>query len=154
MAPSSSDQLKYQWSRIINEGEEKIEDKESFKDSDSQALVIDGFEVKYAGIYRCVISTSSRPVVSMSAEVELDLPGKLIARCIDSIPTLRNELLFLYTEPPEEFSTKMSNKQFLLYLNTNGIYYDVCKKLEGKLEIHHHNTFYCRDILLSLSQYL
>jgi hypothetical protein len=55
-----------------------------------------------------------------------------------SIPALRNELLFLYTEPPEEFSTKMSSEQFLLYLNANGIDYDVCKKLEGKLEIHRH----------------
>jgi hypothetical protein len=76
MASSSNDQLKYQWSRIINEGEEKIEDDECFKNSDSDTMVIGGFEVKYAGIYRCVISTSSRPVVSMSAEVELNLPGK------------------------------------------------------------------------------
>jgi hypothetical protein len=68
-----------------------------------------------------------------------------------SIPALR---IFLYTEPPEEFSTKMSSKQFLLYLNANGIDYDICRKLEGKLEKHHHITFYYRDILLSLSQYL
>jgi hypothetical protein len=85
MAASSSGQLKYQWSRIINKKEEKIENNESFKNSDSKTLVIDGFEVKYAGIYQCVISTSSRPVVSMSAEVELDLPGKLIARCNDFV---------------------------------------------------------------------
>ena len=82
MINSSSDQLKYQWSRIINEVEEKIEDKECFKNSDSKVMVIDGFEVKYAGTYRCVISTSSRPVVSMSAEVELDIPGKLITKLI------------------------------------------------------------------------
>ena len=78
MTNSSSGQLKYQWSRIINDEEEKIEDKECFKNSDSKVMVINGFEGKYAGIYRCVISTSNRPVVSMSAEVELDLPGKLI----------------------------------------------------------------------------
>ena len=41
---------------------------------------------------------------------------------------------FYCTEPPEEFSTKMSNKQFLLYLNANGIYYDVCKELKGTIE--------------------
>jgi hypothetical protein len=76
MAASSSGQLKYQWSRIINEGEEKIEDDECVKNSDSKTLVIDGFEVKYAGIYQCIVSTSSQPVVSMSAEVELYLPGK------------------------------------------------------------------------------
>ena len=78
MTNSSSDQLKYQWSRIINDEEEKIEDKEYFKNSDSKVMVIDGFESKYAGTYRCVISTSSRPIVSMSAEVEVDIPGKLV----------------------------------------------------------------------------
>ena len=45
-------------------------------------------------------------------------------------------MVLLYTEPPEEFSIKMSNRQFLLYLNVNGIHYDVCKKLKGKLEIY------------------
>jgi hypothetical protein len=77
---SSSGQLKYQWSRIINEEEEKIEDDECVRNSDSKTLEIDELEIKYAGIYRCVISTSSQPIVSMSAEVELDLPGKFIAR--------------------------------------------------------------------------
>ena len=79
MATVSTRQLEYQWSRIINDEEEKIEDEECFKNSDSNTLTIDGFEIRYAGTYRCVISTSSQPVVSMSAEVELDLPGKLIA---------------------------------------------------------------------------
>ena len=40
---------------------------------------------------------------------------------------------FLYytTEPPEDFSAEMSNKQFWLYLNANGIRYKVCKQLKG-----------------------
>ena len=76
MATSSNSQLKYQWSRIINDKEEKIEDEEYFKNSDSKTMKIDNFESNYAGTYRCVISTSSQLVVSMSAEVELDLPGK------------------------------------------------------------------------------
>jgi hypothetical protein len=75
MTTSSSDQLKYQWSIVNDEGEEIIEDGECFKNSDSNTLIIDCFESKYAGTYRCVISTSNQPVVSMSAEVELDLPG-------------------------------------------------------------------------------
>ena len=79
MTTASSIQLKYQWSRIISDEEEKFEDEECFKNSDSKAMVIDSFEIRYAGTYRCVISTTNRPVVSMSAEVELDLPGKLIA---------------------------------------------------------------------------
>ena len=76
MATSSSCQLNYQWSRIINEKAEKIEDEECFKNSDSNTLIVDSFESKYAGTYQCVISISNQPVVSMSAEVELDLPGK------------------------------------------------------------------------------
>ena len=76
MATSNSGELEYQWSRIINDEEEKIQDEECFKNSDSKTMVINGFESKYAGTYRCVISTSSQPIVSMSAEVELDLPGK------------------------------------------------------------------------------
>ena len=75
MITTSSGQLEYQWSRIINDEEEKIEDEEYFKNSDSKTMVIGGFEGKYTGTYRCVVSTSNRPVVSMSAEVELDLPG-------------------------------------------------------------------------------
>ena len=70
-----SGQLEYQWSRIINDEQEKIEDGECFKNSDSKTMVLDAFESKYAGTYRCVISTSNRPIVSMSAEVELDIPG-------------------------------------------------------------------------------
>ena len=93
MTNSSSDQLKYQWSRIINDEEEKIEDNECFKNSDSKVIMIDGFEIKYAGTYRCVISTSSRPVVSISAEVELDIPGKLITNmmiiALEYIPTFK-----------------------------------------------------------------
>ena len=76
MATASRDQLEYQWSRIINDEVEKIEDKECFKNSNSNTLVINDFEGKYAGTYRCVILTSNQSVVSMSAEVELDLPGK------------------------------------------------------------------------------
>ena len=80
MTTSRGGQLKYQWSRIINEVEEKIEDEECYKNSDSKILKIDGFESKYAGTYRCVISTSNRPIVSMSAEMEVNLPGKVITR--------------------------------------------------------------------------
>ena len=126
----SSGQLKYRWTRIIKEQQEKLEDEECFKNIDSNILVINDFESRYAGTYRCVISSSNKPTVSMSAEVELDLPGKLIAR-FNGIPAF----YVYYTEPPEEFSTKMSDGLFMLYLNANGIHYDVCKKLKSKLEI-------------------
>ena len=45
-------------------------------------------------------------------------------------------------EPPEDFSFEMSDRQFLLYLNANGIYYDVCKKLRGKIETHNVTLHY------------
>ena len=73
---ASSGQLKYQWSKIINDEEEKIEDEECFKNSDSKSMVINAFESNVAGTYRCVISTSNQLVLSMSLEVELHLPGK------------------------------------------------------------------------------
>ena len=76
MTTASSGLLKYQWSRIINDEEEKIKDEECFKNSDSKTMVIANFEGKYAGTYRCVISTSSQPIISMTAEVELHLPGR------------------------------------------------------------------------------
>ena len=75
MATSSSDQIKYQWSVIIK-GEDISEDEGCFKNRDSERLTIDCFESKLAGIYKCVISTSTQPVVSISAEVQLHLPGK------------------------------------------------------------------------------
>ena len=78
MTTASSGQLKYQWSRIINHEQEKIEDEECFKNSDLKVMVINGFEIRCAGTYQCIISTTNRPVVSMSAEVELDLPGNVL----------------------------------------------------------------------------
>ena len=72
----SSGQLKYRWTRIIKERQEKIKDEECFKNIDSNILIINDFESKTAGTYRCVISTSDQPTVSILAEVELDLPGK------------------------------------------------------------------------------
>ena len=93
MTNSSRGQHKYQWSRIISDEEEKIEAEECFKNSDSKTMVIDGFEGKYAGTYQCVISTLSRPVVSISTEVELDIPGKLITNImiivLEYIPTFK-----------------------------------------------------------------
>ena len=73
MINSDQDQLKYQWSI---EGRDISKDDECFKNSDTDTLTINCFESDYAGTYRCVVSISSRPVVSMSAEVELNLPGK------------------------------------------------------------------------------
>ena len=80
MTTTSSGKLKYRWTKIIKERQEKLENEECFKNIDSNILVIDGFESRYSGIYRCIISTSNPPIVSMSAAVELDLPGKLFSR--------------------------------------------------------------------------
>ena len=76
MATPRNDQFRYQWSIITEEEEIIIKDEEGFKNSDTNTLVIDCFESKYAATFRCLISSSSRPIVSVSAEVELNLPGK------------------------------------------------------------------------------
>ena len=39
--------------------------------------------------------------------------------------------LLLTIDPPEKFDCKMKTNEFLLFLNTNGISYEVCKKLKG-----------------------
>ena len=77
MATSGNDQFRYQWSIVKDEEEIITEGEECFKNSDTNTLVIDCFESKYAATYQCLISSSSRPVVSMSAVVELNLPGKI-----------------------------------------------------------------------------
>jgi hypothetical protein len=130
---SSSGQLKYQWSRINKEGEEKFEDDECVKNSDSKTLVIDGFEGRYAGTYRCVISALNQPIVSTSAEVELDLPGVYIQKLKNTVycNNIILQNIIFYAECPEDFSTEMSTREFLLFVNTNGIRYKVCKKLKG-----------------------
>ena len=137
MTPSSSDQLLYRWSRIICEKEEIIKDEECFRNSDTSTLTIDCFESKHVGTYQCVITSSSRPVVSTSVEMELDLPGKINAHARCSVVSaveyshFKKMNIFLYTEPPEDFSPEMSNRKFLLFLNTNGVCYKVCKILKG-----------------------
>jgi hypothetical protein len=45
--------------------------------------------------------------------------------------TMFNYCLEFYAEFPEDFSTEMTMKEFLLYINANGIRYKVCKKLKG-----------------------
>ena len=75
MVTSSSGQINYQWSV---EGVKINKDDEGFKNCDTDTLTIESFESKYAGTYQCVISTSSQPIISMSAEVELDIRGKFM----------------------------------------------------------------------------
>ena len=60
----------------------------------------------------------------MSAEVELDLPGKYQSSIVD-----HNR--YFFADFPEDFSTEMSKKDFLLFVNANGIHYKVCKTFKG-----------------------
>ena len=36
------------------------------------------------------------------------------------------------TAPPERFDYEMKSNKFFLFLNANGISYEVCRKLEGE----------------------
>ena len=73
MATSSSDQLIYEWT--FNGQTIAVSDKR-FKNSDTNTLKIDSFECKYVGTYKCIVSTTDQPTVSMSTKVKLDIRGQ------------------------------------------------------------------------------
>ena len=53
-------------------------DDERFKVSSTGVLFIQEFEKTCEGQYKCIVSTTSQPVMSVSAEVELNLTGTKI----------------------------------------------------------------------------
>ena len=63
--------LQYEWSV----GADEIEDDEPYKLNKSGVLSIQEFEKELEGIYQCKISTASEPILSVSAEVQLQLTG-------------------------------------------------------------------------------
>ena len=73
MATNSGDQLIYEW--MFNGRKIAISDKR-FKNSDTNTLKIDCFECKCVGTYKCIVSTTNQPKVSMSAKVKLDIRGR------------------------------------------------------------------------------
>ncbi len=78
---SSDEKLQYKW---CFDDEEIEEDDECRKVKECGVLSIQEFEKQFEGKYRCIISTTSKPIQSVSTEVQLQLTGK-IATHIGSI---------------------------------------------------------------------
>lgn len=124
---TSDERLQYQW---WFEDEEIEEDDERYKSNDSGALSIHEFEKDYEGKYKLVVSTFSEPVMSVSTEVQLKLTGKIALN--QWVAYCNTYKFFLVTDPPEKFDPKMKRNKFPLFLNSNGISYEVCKLLKGE----------------------
>ena len=67
----SDEKLQYKWSV---DDEEIEEDDRRYKLKESGVLAIQEFEKEAKGLYKCIISTT---VLSVSTEVQLQLPGKI-----------------------------------------------------------------------------
>ena len=65
--------LRYEW---WFDDEEIEEDDERYNISDTGVLSIQEFEKEYEGEYRCIVSTTNPPVMSVSTQVQLSLTGK------------------------------------------------------------------------------
>ena len=70
---SSDEKLNYEW--WLNNKRIK-EDDGHYKVNNTGVLSMQEFEKNYEGKYKCIVSTTSQPVMSVSAEVELNLAGK------------------------------------------------------------------------------
>jgi hypothetical protein len=71
---SSDEKLQYEW---WFDDEEIEEDDEHCKVKESGVLSIQEFEKEFEGKYRCIISTTSKPIQSVSTEVQLQLTGEI-----------------------------------------------------------------------------
>ena len=81
MTTSSSEQLVYEW--LFNSQKIKTSDKR-FKNSNTNEIEIDCFECKYVGTYKCFISTTNQPTVSMSAKMKLNIQGEWLTQSYSS----------------------------------------------------------------------
>ena len=70
----STKPLSYEW--YFNSF--KIGKDENYRGSNTSSLYIEHFESKCEGKYKCVVSTTSQPKMSMSAEFHLELDGEII----------------------------------------------------------------------------
>ena len=116
--------LTYEWS--FNSLKISKDDKH-YRGSDTRSLYIEHFESQCEGKYKCVVSTTSQPKVSTSAEFQLDLHGQI---CSDKYNTFNHFIII--TDHCQEFHYEMEPQDFLTFLNVKGIPYKVCKVLQGK----------------------
>ena len=69
----SDEKVQYKW---LVDDEEIEEDNGRYKLTESGVLSIQEFESELEGNHRCVISTTSQPVLSVTTEVQLQLTGR------------------------------------------------------------------------------
>lgn len=121
--------LNYEWS--FNSLKISKDDKR-YRGSNTSSLYIEPFESMCEGKYECVVSTTSLPEVSMSAEFQVELHSEICSGKIDI--TLINHLFFIIViiDRCQVFHYEMEQKDFLTFLNVKGIPYKVCKVLQGK----------------------
>ena len=72
---SSDEKVKYEW---WVDDERIKDDDDCYKISDTGVLSIQEFEKSYEGNYKCILSTTNEPVMSVSTHVQLKLTGKQI----------------------------------------------------------------------------
>ena len=70
---STDEKVKYEWT--VNDKKIKGND-DCYKISDNGILSIQEFEQKYEGKYVCTLSTASKPVMSLSTHIQVNLKGK------------------------------------------------------------------------------
>ena len=70
---STDEKVKYEWT--VNDKKIKGND-DCYKISDNGVLSIQEFEQKYEGRYVCTLSTASKPVMSLSTQIQVNLKGK------------------------------------------------------------------------------
>ena len=122
---STDEKVKYEWT--VNDKKIKGND-DCYKISDNGVLSIQEFEKKYEGNYVCTLSTASKPKMSLSTQVQVNLKGKETYY----VPLHNYQECFCALDVPEKFDSKMNTNRFILFLNANGISYNVCKRLEGE----------------------
>ena len=66
--------LTYEWS--FNSLKISKDDKH-YRGSDTSSLYVKHFESKHEGKYKCVVSTTSQPKMSVSAEFQLEFCGEI-----------------------------------------------------------------------------
>ena len=76
---SIDEKVKYEW----KVDKDRIrEDDAHYKISDTGVLSIQGFEKHLEGCYTCVFSSVSKPMMLVSAQIQLSLRGKQIYGCV------------------------------------------------------------------------
>ena len=69
---TANKKVKYEW--WVDD--KRIKEGDRYKISDTGVLSIEEFEKSYGGNYKCILSTTNEPVMSVSAHMQLKMTGK------------------------------------------------------------------------------